>query len=197
MTSTPGPYGAYSPVPQPPRRYRPSAGWFVAGIALIVVAVVVAVGIFVWLLAGFLDTDATVRADGEPRQVSVGTDGDRMLWLDDQTTSCRIVDGETGAKIPVRTVTGSFERSDSNGDLVGLYRFSPGSGSLEVTCTSSLAGIGPAPVVLIGPMPQIGNFVVGILLAILIPGLLGLAGLVMLIVTGILWSVRDPRPKVS
>ncbi|GAB2450202.1 hypothetical protein GCM10027062_34260 [Nocardioides hungaricus] len=168
-----------------------------AGIALIVVAVVVAVGIFVWLLAGFLDTDATVRADGEPRQVSVGTDGDRMLWLDDQTTSCRIVDGETGAKIPVRTVTGSFERSDSNGDLVGLYRFSPGSGSLEVTCTSSLAGIGPAPVVLIGPMPQIGNFVVGILLAILIPGLLGLAGLVMLIVTGILWSVRDPRPKVS
>ena len=182
---------------QPPRpvRYRPSAGWFVGGIVLILLAVAVAVGIFVWLLAGFLSSDATLRADGEPHRVSVGTDGDRMLWVEDPGTACQVTDLESGTDVVVRRITGTFQRSDPEGDLQGLYRFAPGSGELEVTCVSPFSDLGDAGAVLIGPMPEIDNIVVGVLLAIGVPGLLGLAGLVMLIWTGVLWSLRPARPK--
>ncbi|HEY1116711.1 MAG TPA: hypothetical protein VGE43_03340 [Acidimicrobiales bacterium] len=182
---------------QPPRpvKYRPSAGWFVGGIVLILLAVAVAVGIFVWLLAGFLSSDATLRADGGPHRVSVGTDGDRMLWYEDPGTRCDIIDVASGAGIELRRVTGSFERSDSDGDLEGLYRFDPGSGDLEVTCSSPFSDLGEGGAVLIGPMPEIDNIVIGVLLAIGVPGLLGLAGLVMLIWTGVLWSLRPARPR--
>ncbi|RYJ02171.1 MAG: hypothetical protein EON52_20110 [Actinomycetales bacterium] len=186
------------PPPQPPpqqTKYRPSAGWFVGGIALILLAVVAGIGIFVWLLSGFLSSDATLRADGAPHRVSVGTDGDRVLWFEDIDTQCDITDLESGDPVELRTMGGSLERSDPEGDLAGLYRFSPGSGDLEVTCFSPFSEMGEGGVVLIGPMPQIDNIVLGVLLVIGVPGLLGLAGLVMLIWTGVLWSLRDARPK--
>ena len=182
---------------QPPRpvRYRPSAGWFVGGIVLILLAVVAGIGIFVWLLAGFLSSDASLRADGDPHRVSVGTDGDRMLWYEDPDTRCQVIDTESDAEVALRRMGGSFERSDPEGDLEGLYRFSPGSGELEVTCVSPFSDLGEPGLVLIGQVPEIDSIVLGVLLLIGVPGLLGLAGLVMLIWTGILWSLRDPRPK--
>lgn len=181
----------------PPAKYRPSAAWFVVGIGLVLAAAAVAVGMFVWLLVGFLHTDATVSVDGQPHRVTVGTDGDRMLWTSAAGQSCRVVDLATGQQVPMGRVSGSFTRSDSNGDFTGVQRFDPGSGRLEVTCTP-FAGprdVAGGDTVLIGPMPRIGSFVVGILVAILVPGLLGLAGFVVLMVTGILWSTRQPRPK--
>lgn len=180
---------------QRPGKPRPSAGWFVGGIVLILAAVVIAVVMFIWLLAGFLDTEATLPVDGQAHQVSVGTDGERMLWLDGDRTACTIRDLVTGQPVELRSVAGSFERSDSGGDFEGLYRFSPGSGNLEVTCTSVGGTVDPTENVLVGPAPHIASFVVGILVAVLVPGLLGLAGLVMLLVTGILWSVRSPEPR--
>ena len=118
-----------------------------------------------------------------------------MSALEDDAIACEIVDLATGEQIPIRTVSGHFERSDSGGDLEGLYRFSPGSGNLEITCTAPApAEDGADDLVLVGPMPEVENIVVGVLLAIVVPGLLGLAGLVMLIWTGILWSLRDPKP---
>lgn len=198
MTSAPPPSG-YPPGWQPPprKKYRPSAWWFALGIGLLVAAGLFAVGMFIWLLAGFLDTDAIVAADGEPHQVTVGTDGDRMLWLEEgDDTDCTILDLESQEPIEIRTVGGSYERSDSNGDLEGLYAFSPGSGNLEVTCM----GLGfhrgdDAPVALIGPKPEIDSFVIGIVVAVVVPGILGLAGFIALITTGVLYSSREPRPK--
>ncbi len=78
-----------------------------------------------------------------------------------------------------------------------MQRFDPGSGRLEVTCSpfNGPRGVAGGDTVLIGPMPRIGSYVVGILVAILVPGLLGLAGFVVLLVTGILWSTRQPRPR--
>ena len=192
--SYPVPSGYPPGFPPRPIKYRPSWAWFVVGGGLIVAAIVVAVALFAWALSGFLDTDATVRADGRAHAVDVGTDGDRMLWLDDATQTCTITDAESGDEITQRPVSGSFDRSDSNGDLQGLAKFDPGSGHLSVTCDS--AGLGRTESVLIGPMPEVGSFVVGILLGILVPGALGLAGAVVLLVTGILFATRQPRPKV-
>lgn len=196
MTSAPPPSGYPPGWQQPPRKYRPSAWWFALGGALIVAAGVLAVAMVVWLLVAFFDSDASVRADGAPHQVSVGTDGDRMLWLDDDDTTCEIVDRATGETITLRTVSGDFERSDSNGDLEGLYRFDPGSGDLEITCVQAVQEFGDDRV-LITPMPEIENVALAILLAVVIPGLLGLAGVIALIVTTILFVTRDPRPKTT
>lgn len=191
--SYPVPSGYPPGYPGKPQKYRPSWWWFVVGGALIVLAGVTFVGFFVWALSGFLRSDALVPADGRAHTVSVGTDGDRMLWLDDDSQTCQIEDLESGQPIQLRTVTGSYERSDSSGDFDGLYRFDPGSGRLSVTCAAAMPGQSDS--VLIGPMPRIGNFVVLLLLAILLPGLLGLAGLVVLLVTGILFTTRPARPR--
>jgi hypothetical protein len=160
-----------------------------------VLAVLVAVGVFVWLLAGFLDFDAKVPADGRPHHVAVATDGDRMLWTESPDQECQVVDLATGEPIPLRRVGGSFTRSDSDGDLTGARRFAPGSGDLSVTCISPAFHRPDSGTVVIGPMPHIGSLVAGVLAMILVPGLLGLAGLVILLVNGILWSTRQPRPR--
>src|SRR3546814_11219707 len=74
---------------------------------------------------------------------------------------------------------------------VGTWRFDPGSGHLEVTCTASAWH--PPSTVEIGPAPRIGSFVVGLLATIFVPLFLGLAGVAVLLVTGILWSRSEAR----
>jgi hypothetical protein len=175
--------------PLPPKK-RPSGWWFVVGVALIVAAIAAGIGLFIWTLSGFLDTDATISADGQPHHVTVGTSEDRMLWLEDGFgQECAIVDQRSGAQIRLHPVSADYTRSDSSGDWSGFARFDPGSGDLEVTCTASDGAV------LIGPAPQIGSFVGGILATIFAPLLLGLAGLVVLIVTGILFTTRPARAR--
>lgn len=190
MSEQPPPYG----VPyQLPRKPRPRAAWFGVGAGLIVLSIAAAVGLFLWTLSGFFETDARLPADGAPHQVTVGTDGDRMLWKDDDIfeAGCQIVDRATGDEISLLAEGGGFTRSTGSGDWVGAYRFDPGSGDLEVTCApSSLVEADQVGEIEIGPAPQIGNFVAGLIATIAIPALLGLSGIAILLVTGILWATR-------
>lgn len=170
-----------------PEKVRPSWGWFVLGGGLLVAAVVSAIVLFVWTLSSFLATDVTVPADGAPHEVGVPADGDRMLWYDEDATatSCEVVDRATGRPILLETVSGSLTRDDGDGGRVGSWRFDPGSGDLTVTCTSPVG-----TEVEIGPAPSLGSFGLGLLLTIAVPLVLGGLGLVVLLVTGILWSTR-------
>jgi hypothetical protein len=188
-SSYPVPSG-YPPGQAPlPTKPRPSGWWFVVGSVLIVGAVAAAVGLFIWTLSAFLDTDARVAADGQPHQVTVGTDGDRMLWFEEGSAqTCQIVDRASGDVVVLDRVSATYERSDTDGDWHGFARFDPGTGNLEVTCA-------PAGTVLIGAAPKIGNFVVGILATIFVPLFLGLFGLAILIVTGILFATRPPGSR--
>jgi hypothetical protein len=103
---------------------------------------------------------------------------------------CTVVDTSTGAELPLAPVTGEYRRSNGTmGDWVGVYRFDPRSGELEVTCT----GRSDQATVEIGKAPQLATFVGGIAAAILIPLLLGGSGFVVIIVTGILFATRAPR----
>jgi hypothetical protein len=167
---------------------RPSWGWFVLGGALLVAAVASGIGLFVWTLAGFVATDATVPADGAPHEVAVPTDGDRMLWYDEGApgTDCTVVDRRTGEPVRLDTVAGRFTRDDGGGGRVGARRLDPGSGELTITC----AAAGGDTDVEIGPAPSLGGFGLGLLLTIAVPLVLGGLGLVVLLVTGILWSTR-------
>jgi hypothetical protein len=183
------------PFPVPPRKPRPSGWWFALGGTLIVAAVAAGIGLFVWTLSGFLHTDVSFRADGQPHRVSVGTDGDRMLWFDETTTlphDCVVVDTATGDEVRLESVTGEYRRPNATmGDWIGARRFDPGSGELEVSCTSRH----DSATVEIGKAPQIASFVGGILSAILVPLVLGGTGFVVILVTGILFATRGPRVR--
>ena len=47
----------------------------------------------------------------------------------------------------------------------------------------------------VGPSPSVAGLVGGILAAVLAPLLLGGAGFVVVLVTGVLWSTRPPRQR--
>ncbi|RYP84603.1 hypothetical protein EKO23_15170 [Nocardioides guangzhouensis] len=182
----PNPYQPPSP-PPPKKKPRPSGWWFVLGGGLMVAALAVAVLLFALLFKGLFTTDASLRADGQAHEVTVPTDGDRMLWADtlDGEPDCRVTDTETGDEIPLSSPSGEFQRNEQT----GFARLHPGSGRLSVTC----AGSGEQ--VEIGPAPSLGGLVGGVLAAILVPMLLGSAGFVVVLVTGILWATRPARPK--
>lgn len=188
--SYPVPSG-YPPGQSPlPTKYRPSGWWFVVGGGLIVAAVAAGIGLFIWTLSAFFSTDATVPADGQTHAVTVGTDGDRMLWRDSAVLDpqCTVIDTATGAQVDLRPVNGDFTRDLHERSWTGAFRFDPGSGALDVTCAEG-GGVE------IGPAPSIGGFIGGIFASIAVPGLLGLFGLATLLVTGILWSSRPAKPK--
>ena len=177
--------------PPYPEKKRPSAAWFGLGIALIVASVVAGFGLLIWTFSGFVDAaEASFYADGKPHEVQVGTDGDRMLWRAG-AGPCRVVDLEGGGPVALERPGGTFRRADSLGNLRGAYRFDPGSGHLSVACRPRGSMITEAG---IGPAPHTGRFLAGIVATVLVPGLLGLAGVVVLIVTGILWSIRPAQP---
>ncbi|NPC95555.1 hypothetical protein [Nocardioides sp. zg-DK7169] len=180
----------YAAAPVPARPPRPSGWWFVAGGALLVAGVVAGVVLFVSTLSGFLSTDARVDATGT-QEVTVPTDGERMLWVPEGTSvRCQVLDVATGEPVRTGAVTGDLRRSDSSGSWVGVLRFDPGSGTVSITCP------GATGTLLIGPAPSVGGFVGGLLLTVLVPLLLGGAGLVVLVLTGVLWATRPPRARV-
>lgn len=205
--SYPVPSGYPPGQPPLPQKYRPSWAWFLVGGGLIVLAGAIGVALFVWALWPFFSTDARVPADGRPHVVTVGTDGDRMLWRDDDVfdPGCRVVDTATGQEIRLRPVTSQLTRDTGDGEFTAAYRFAPGSGELEITCAS--AGGDPddstdpdwemrwGEEVVIGPAPNVGGMVAAMVAGVVVPGLLGLVGLATLIVTGILWATRPARPR--
>lgn len=183
-----GPMSA--PLPPPvPAKVRPSGWWFALGGGLLVAAVASGIGLFVWTLSSFLGVDASVSADGDPHQVTIDHDGDLMLWVAETVVppECRVVDTATGTELQQRDPTGEFRREvPGEGDWIG-FAVVPGAVEVEVTC--SRLGT-PSEQVEIGPAPSLGSFGLGLLLTIAVPLVLGGLGLVVLLVTGILWSTR-------
>ena len=186
--STPA-YRPYGAPPPPQRRRRPSAWWFVLAVGLMIVGIAVGVTVLVLTIKSFTETDATIPADGRPHSISVETDGDRMVWVDqDDPPTCTIVDVESGEEVRYTgSPDASYTRSSGTREWEGDETFDPGSGDLEVTCEE--AG-GP---IQIGPAPEFKEFFGGIALGIFLPFFLGGVGFLMLIVVGILFATGRPR----
>lgn len=197
--STPPPYGGSQPGRPPtypayqkpvPSRRRPSAWWFAVAGVMMLAGIATGVLLIVQTVAGFLETDATIPADGRVHAVTVGTDRDRMVWVDqsDERPDCRIVDAATGEEIrPVGLGSTSYTKSSGRREWQGDGTFDPGSGDLEVTCAQRG---GP---IQIGPEPEFGRFFGSLAAGIIIPILLGGGGFVLLIVIAILFATGRPR----
>ena len=187
MTAWPAPPSPYRP---PPGKPRPSGWWFVVGGGLMLVGLAIGATAFVLIFRGFMTTDASLPVDGARHRVSVPTDGDRMIWAETgaQPPECRVTDRTSGEEIALQPTNGDFDRNDQT----AIARFDPGSGDLDVTCEGDTG-----TAVDIGPSPGIAGLVGGILVAVLAPLLLGSLGFAVVVVTGVLWSSRPPRPKRS
>ncbi|MET1059464.1 MAG: hypothetical protein ABWX84_07690 [Nocardioides sp.] len=183
MTAWPPP-----PPQQQQQKPRPSRWWFAVGGGLMLFAAAVGVAAWVLLFRGLMQTDTSVPVDGRSHQVTVPTDGDRMVWADTlaERPQCTVTDRESGQEIPLKATNGTFERNEQT----AVRSFAPGSGTLDVTCEGD-----PSTEVEIGPAPDITAFVGGVLVGVLVPLLLGGTGFVIVLVTGVLWTTRPPRPR--
>lgn len=180
-----------TPAPAP-AKVRPSWWWFVLGGGLLVAAVASGIGLFIWTLTSFLSTDGSVPVDGQAHVVEIDHEDDLMLWADELGTapSCQVRDAAGGTELALRSPSGTFTRSGGSGSWRAFAVVDGGAERVEVTCAGDPTASMTSTAVEIGPAPSLGSFGLGLLLTIGVPLLLGGTGIVIVIVTGVLWSTR-------
>ncbi len=182
------PYGASSQAPPygaPPVKYRPKARWFVLGAALVLAAVLLFAAALFAILGPLFHVDAVFPAS-EPHTINVPAHSERALYTDGGGgLTCSAVDG-TGAVLPLRLVTGSFTVNEWE----AVSRFDTGDGEVTLDCGMT----GDSSRVRVGELPSTGTFVVGLLVGILGPVVLGLAGGLILVITFVRYLRRPARP---
>ncbi len=154
---------------------------------LLVLAPIIFVGALFTVLRPLTQEDAVFSADGQEHQVSVDAGEGRALFTEDgRAVQCVATTG-SGTDVQFRGVTGDFTYNDWQ----AVARFDTGDGDLTFTCNGATG----SERVRIAQLPSTGTFIAGLLVGILAPLGLGLVGIVMLIITGILWATGAPREK--
>lgn len=175
-------FPTYEPSPVP-RKYRPRARMWVIGGAMILLAVIVFVGGLFAVLRPLTQEDGIVAAGGPAISLDVPAGAERALFTRfGVPADCTVTDSGGRAR-PLEPVTGDYTYNE----WVAINTFDTGNGDVSVSCTDS-------PDVRVAQVPAAGRFVVGLVLAIGGPILLGFGGLVVLVVTGILTATRPRRP---
>jgi hypothetical protein len=178
-------YPSYGPPVQ--QKYRPRARWFVVGVVLLVLAGVVFAGGLFLVLRPLTQEDGVVAAGDGPVTVAVPGGEERAIYTRvGEPVDCTVTDAD-GKDRELRAVSGEFTYNE----WTAQQRFDTGAGDVSLECTSSVEGAEAR----VAQVPSTGGFVVGLLVTILGPLTLGLTGLVVLVVTGILYAVRPARPR--
>ena len=191
-----GGQGAYGSTPPPhavpkPRRKRPRTVWFFIGGALLVLAPVVFVGALFTVLRPLSEEDAVFAAGDSPVQLDLTAGEERALFTRTGVPAdCSAVDG-SGKDVEFRPVTGEFTFNE----WTAVSRFDTGDGDVTFTC----AGLDAGAEVRIAQLPSTGGFVTGIVIGVVAPLALGGMGMLVLVVTAVLYATGAPRkePDVS
>ena len=183
------PYGAPPPYAAPPKKPRPRALWFVVGGVLLVLAPLVFVGALFTVLRPLTQEDAVFRADRTGRSRSISPPNEERALFNDPLRTRRLHGHRwvAPATIEFRGISGDFTYQS----WTALARFDTGDGDVTFDCS----GDGDQSEVRIAQLPSTGTFIAGLLVGLIVPLVLGLIGIVILIVTGVLWATRPPRPK--
>lgn len=178
------PYEGYpTPPASPPRRKRPRTIWFFVGGALLVLAPVVFVGALFTVLRPLTQQDAVFSASGSPVQLELPAGQERALFTDSGVSAgCSAVDG-TGSPVELRPVTGDFTYNQ----WTAVSRFDTGDGEVTFTCADAGAQLR------IAQLPSTGGFVAGVVIGVVAPLVLGGTGLLVLLITTILYVTGAPR----
>lgn len=138
------------------------------------------------VLHTFMQTEASAPLDGRTHDLSVEADRDYYVFVDDnQQVSCDFVDTASGASLDLQTMGNS---SVTRNDDPAIGKISTPSGELSVTCEGT---VGDAE---LGPVPSAPSWIGGLAGAVAIPLMLGVAGLVILVVTAVAFATRGRRP---
>lgn len=122
---------------------------------------------------------AVFTAGSAPVRLEVPAGEERAIYVREGTAAqCRLTDS-SGRQLGLRPVTGRFTYNE----WVAVQRFDTGTGHVTATCTT----VPPGASVRIGSLPSIGAFAGGILLSVVGPIALALAGTVVLVVTAVRW----------
>lgn len=177
---------------QPPRKPRPRVVWFVVGGTLLLLAPIVFAAALFATLRPLTQSDGVFPADGAPHQVTVDAGERRAIFVPAGgfTSDCTVVDG-SDQELTLRPVQGTFTTTSDGQEFSAVARFESGDGQLTITC----AGL-DQHLVRIGQIPSAGSLFTGIGIGIAAPIVLGTTGLIILIVTGILFATRPPRRPV-
>lgn len=177
----PGPHGQ----PSQPTKPRPRAIWWVIGATLLVLAAGTFVAGLVLALGPLFKQDAVIAADGESHRVMLSDRTDRGLFVREGTElpPCEVMDSN-GVVTPLDPPMGTFT---SNG-WRAVVIFDARTVQVDVTCQ-----VADGVEVRVGAVPSMRSFVMGILIGVLGPLVLGLLGALTLIITGVLWVKRAPR----
>lgn len=179
--------GPPPPYAAPPRRKRPRKIWFIVGGALVVLAPIIFVGALFTVLRPLTQEDAVFAVSDTPVQVDLPAGEERALFSDRGVSAdCSAVDGADEA-VQFRPVTGEFTFNE----WTAVARFDTGDGDLTLTCE----GLYPDSEVRIAQLPSTGGLVAGIVVGVVAPLVLGLLGVLMLIVTAILYATGAPRQE--
>lgn len=185
---SPPPYAA-APAAEP----RPRRRWFAVGALLLVLAgVVFAVGLFTTVSRGTdTDVEALVRGGGQPIGASVPVGEERMLFVPagQPAPRCQVTDAE-GRGLPLRSPSTSTTVTVDGVTWTGFALFTSPTEGIEVGCETTVDRLR------IGS-PLGSGFVVGLLVTVLLPMMLGVAGLVVLITTTVLWFTRGQGAGAS
>lgn len=178
-----------------PQKPQPRARWFVLGGVLIVLGIVIAVLLGIFAIGSATTTDAVVPTDGGAQAVRSPGGETRMLFsaAGEPTPRCRVADAQ-GAEIPLRGLSGSATVSTGGRSWEGFARVdAPADGRLSVLCTSDPTSTDRS--VRVGaPLEVTGSFGLGLAGLLASIFLISGGGVVVLVVTTIVWFVRQPRP---
>jgi hypothetical protein len=164
-------------------------------LALILLAAVLFAGLLVWTVRDVTQVDARIPVDGRPHQVTVPSDGDRMIFADasGNRRPCRVTDS-SGREIQQRDLFGDLTVSRNGREWSGLTRFDPGDGEIVVSCRPGPMGLRGDPTigseVLITPAHDVGGVVARVMATIGLPLIIGGIGLFWGLVLVILMLTR-------
>ncbi|CAN5654117.1 hypothetical protein BH11ACT8_BH11ACT8_10470 [soil metagenome] len=172
---------------------RPRRAWFAVGGLALLIGAGLAIAALVLSVVGFTRTEATVPADGRTAHLDLDAGSTYLLWQHPRDPQdCRVVSTTTGRVLPTQGLGNtSYTKSVGSGEWEGVATFDAGTGGVDITCATRG---GPVQV---GHEPRlrtvVGGGVVGLLLGILTPILLAVAGFVLLIVVGVRTASRPRR----
>ena len=151
-------------------------------------APIVFVGALFTVLRPLTQEDAVFSVNDTPVQVDLPAGEERALFSSTGFgVNCTATDGR-GEQLELRPVTGEFTYNE----WTAIARFDTGDGDVTLECGDNM-GMGER--VRVAQLPSTGGFVGGIVVGVVGPLLLGSVGLVMLIVTGVLYATGAPRQE--
>lgn len=174
-----------------PTKPRPKKRWWVVGALLLLAALVVFV-VGLWqTISGATATDAVVDATSTPVQVEVEAGTERMLYVPEGQLGggCALSDA-SGTPLTLSSVGATTTVTTEGRTWRGVATFTSPSAEVTVDC----AGSPPGTLVRVGA-PLGAGFAAGLVVTILVPMVLGLAGVAVLVTTTVLWVTRRPAPQ--